>query len=271
MNSGDELAATPTELTFTADNFDTAQTVKITAVDDEEIEGDHAGRLEMTLTAADDPVFATKTIAGLDAAITDNDSDPDVSDEDEEATQDDTPTTGPQPPVAPTTATEDQNSDRGDNTGNLDEDTSEPKTSALPSGDGGKKDKKDQDAAVDKNIKNSKLGEGDDKTPQKAAKSIFDKMSEAFEDNPLKLLAALAPLALLMAAIGLLARDPTRGISSGAAGASGGAAGKAAGGKRRKEKDVGKRRSGKIPKGGAAKRSRRGRGGKGGKPDNGDK
>jgi hypothetical protein len=170
--------------------------------------------------------------------------------------------------VTPTTATDEDANDRGGNAANLDEDTSEPKTSALPTGDAGKKD--EEEKAVDKNIKNSELGEGDTKKPEKAAKSIFDNLGDAFDNNPLKLLAALAPLALLMAAIGLLARDPTRGISSGAAGASGGAAGKAAGGKRRKEKDVGKRRSGKIPKGGAAKRSRRGRGGKGGKPDNDD-
>lgn len=261
MAPGDELTAAPTELTFTAGNFDTAQTVKISAVDDEEIEGDHAGRLEMSLSAADDPIFATKTITGLDAEITDNDSDPDVTDDDEEPTEE-TPTEEPVAPVTPTTATDDDNNDRN-TVDPLSGDEGDPSTAELPGGDGSKDDEAKD--AKDKQLSNTTEGKGEKSDEKKNPKNIFDNLGEAFDNNLARLAAALAPLLLLLTVMGLMARDPTRSAAGGASAAAGKAASKGpkgAGGKRRKPKDVGKRRSGKIPKGG-----KKPRGGKGDKPD----
>jgi uncharacterized repeat protein (TIGR01451 family)/uncharacterized repeat protein (TIGR02543 family) len=68
----DQVTVTPSSLTFDATNWDTAQQVTVTAVDDEEIEGPHTSAISHEATSADSN-YDGLTIADVTANITDND------------------------------------------------------------------------------------------------------------------------------------------------------------------------------------------------------
>ena len=64
-----------TALTFTANNWNVAQTVAVAAVDDNAVEGNHAGAIDHTATSTDTN-YNSITISPVSVAITDNDNTP---------------------------------------------------------------------------------------------------------------------------------------------------------------------------------------------------
>ncbi|MEG4916046.1 DUF7948 domain-containing protein, partial [Microcoleus sp. B7-D4] len=62
-----------TALTFTANNWNVAQTVAVAAVDDNAVEGNHAGTIAHTATS-NDTNYNSITIGAVNVAITDNDT-----------------------------------------------------------------------------------------------------------------------------------------------------------------------------------------------------
>ena len=68
--TGNQVTTTPTQLTFTAGNWNTAQTVTVTAADDSVVEGTHNGSVSFTVTGGYDGV----TVPAVYVIITDNDS-----------------------------------------------------------------------------------------------------------------------------------------------------------------------------------------------------
>ncbi|GAP95481.1 Ig-like domain-containing protein [Leptolyngbya sp. NIES-2104] len=73
LNSGTQTIGSPTTLTFTAANWNIPQTVVVTAVDDNAVEGDHSGTLSYT-AASSDTNYSGIAIAPVTATITDNDT-----------------------------------------------------------------------------------------------------------------------------------------------------------------------------------------------------
>jgi hypothetical protein len=72
----DQLSAAPTQLSFTASNWSTAQTVTVTAIDDDDAEGDHTGTISHAATGGG---YANVSIADVIVNITDNDLVADVA------------------------------------------------------------------------------------------------------------------------------------------------------------------------------------------------
>lgn len=70
--SGDQLVATPIELTFTPDNYSVPQDVAVTAVDDTLVEGAHLGTLVHWIETTD-AGYSVVTVDDLVVSITDND------------------------------------------------------------------------------------------------------------------------------------------------------------------------------------------------------
>ncbi|QQE67310.1 hypothetical protein GFS31_40230 [Leptolyngbya sp. BL0902] len=68
-----QSSTVPTSLTFTAANWNVAQTVTVTAVDDAVAEGNHTGTLTHTATSTD-AFYNGLTIGSVTASITDNDT-----------------------------------------------------------------------------------------------------------------------------------------------------------------------------------------------------
>ncbi|MEG3911520.1 calcium-binding protein, partial [Microcoleus sp. w2-18aC6] len=64
-----------TALTFTANNWNVAQTVAVAAVDDNAVEGNHTGAIDHTATSSD-VNYNSITISPVSVAITDNDNTP---------------------------------------------------------------------------------------------------------------------------------------------------------------------------------------------------
>ncbi|MEA5624985.1 malectin domain-containing carbohydrate-binding protein [Nostoc sp. UHCC 0251] len=73
LNTGTQLTTSATTLTFTPTNWNVAQTVTVTAVDDFVVEGNHTGIITHTVTSTD-PNYSGVTIAPITIAITDNDT-----------------------------------------------------------------------------------------------------------------------------------------------------------------------------------------------------
>ncbi|RFP56092.1 MAG: hypothetical protein BJG00_014340 [Limnothrix sp. CACIAM 69d] len=73
-----QLTTSTGNLTFTAANWNTPQTVTVTAVDDFLFEGTHTGTIAHTATSAD-PNYGTLALSSVTANITDNDAPPVVS------------------------------------------------------------------------------------------------------------------------------------------------------------------------------------------------
>ncbi len=73
-----QLTTNATSLTFTAANWNVAQTVTVTAVDDAVIEGNHTGTITHAVTSADNSYNAI-TVNSVNASITDNDAAPTVN------------------------------------------------------------------------------------------------------------------------------------------------------------------------------------------------
>jgi len=72
--SGDgQVTGAPVSLTFTAVNWETAQSVTVSAVDDDVAEGNHTGSISHTATSSD-PAYDGISVAGVHANITDNDN-----------------------------------------------------------------------------------------------------------------------------------------------------------------------------------------------------
>lgn len=72
INSSTQTTTAPTFLTFTTANWNVAQTVTVTAVNDTAIEGDHSGTITHTATSTDTN-YNGISIPSVAAAITDND------------------------------------------------------------------------------------------------------------------------------------------------------------------------------------------------------
>ena len=72
INAGTQVAVAPASLTFTPLNWNTAQTVIVSAVDDAFVEGPHIGIITHTSTSGD-IAYNVIVIAGVTANITDND------------------------------------------------------------------------------------------------------------------------------------------------------------------------------------------------------
>ncbi|MSU78566.1 MAG: hypothetical protein EXS16_10785 [Gemmataceae bacterium] len=75
LNPGTQVTATPATLTFTVANWNVAQTVTVTAVDDALVEGAHTGTITHTSASAD-AAYSAIAIANVVANITDNDGVP---------------------------------------------------------------------------------------------------------------------------------------------------------------------------------------------------
>ncbi|MSU78567.1 MAG: hypothetical protein EXS16_10790 [Gemmataceae bacterium] len=75
LNPGTQVTATPATLTFTAANWNVAQTVTVTAVDDALVEGVHTGTITH-ISASTDLAYSAIAIASVTANITDNDGTP---------------------------------------------------------------------------------------------------------------------------------------------------------------------------------------------------
>jgi hypothetical protein len=73
INSDSQVTGAPAPLTFTSANWDTAQTVTVTAVDDGVVEGNHAGTISHTAVSGDTD-FNGISITDVTANVTDNDS-----------------------------------------------------------------------------------------------------------------------------------------------------------------------------------------------------
>jgi hypothetical protein len=72
LSPGTQVAVAPATLTFTAANWNTAQTVTVTAVDDAVAEGPHTATITHTATSAD-TAYNAIAVASVTASITDND------------------------------------------------------------------------------------------------------------------------------------------------------------------------------------------------------
>ncbi len=68
-----QVTADTTQLVFTPENWDTAQTVEVHAVDDSLVEGAHQGMIVHAVTS-DDTNYHELTVAPVDVGITDNDT-----------------------------------------------------------------------------------------------------------------------------------------------------------------------------------------------------
>jgi len=73
INPGTQVTVVPASLTFTPANWNTAQTVTVTAVDDALAEGPHTGTITHTAASAD-AAYNSIVIAAVTANIADNDS-----------------------------------------------------------------------------------------------------------------------------------------------------------------------------------------------------
>jgi len=72
LNGGTQLSPSATTLTFTAANWNVAQTVTVTAINDTIGEGPHFGAITATSTSTD-PIFNGLSIAAVPVTIADND------------------------------------------------------------------------------------------------------------------------------------------------------------------------------------------------------
>lgn len=72
VSADSQLTASPTNLTFTAQNWNTPQAVTVTAVDDAVIEGTHVGTLTHAVTSPE-TAYAATAVASVNVTITDND------------------------------------------------------------------------------------------------------------------------------------------------------------------------------------------------------
>jgi len=72
LNAGSQLTTSATTLTFTAANWNVAQTVTVTAVNDSAVEGNHTGTISHTVSSTD-PNYNGVTIPPVNVSITDND------------------------------------------------------------------------------------------------------------------------------------------------------------------------------------------------------
>lgn len=75
LNPGTQVTVAPATLTFTPANWNVAQTVTVTAVDDALVEGPHIGTITHTSASAD-AAYNAIAIASVTANITDNDAGP---------------------------------------------------------------------------------------------------------------------------------------------------------------------------------------------------
>ncbi len=73
LNTGAQLSALSTTLTFTSSNWNSAQVITVSAVDDSVAEGNHAGTITHTVVSSD-PNYNGISVSNLTATITDNDS-----------------------------------------------------------------------------------------------------------------------------------------------------------------------------------------------------
>ncbi len=73
LSADSQLNLSTNTLTFTNSNWNTAQTITITSIDDEEVEGDHSGILSFTLSSAD-VNYDSLVVSDYTINITDNDS-----------------------------------------------------------------------------------------------------------------------------------------------------------------------------------------------------
>ncbi|HUT92052.1 MAG TPA: Calx-beta domain-containing protein [Thermoguttaceae bacterium] len=73
----EQLGVAPSLLTFTPDDWDEAQSVTVSAVDDAAAEGLHTGTITHTASSAD-PAYNGTAVAGVTAQIGDNDSPPSI-------------------------------------------------------------------------------------------------------------------------------------------------------------------------------------------------
>ena len=73
INSGSQSTTSPTSLTFTSANWNVAQTVTVTAVNDSIAEGNHSSTIQHTATSSDSN-YNGLTIGSVTASITDNDT-----------------------------------------------------------------------------------------------------------------------------------------------------------------------------------------------------
>ncbi|MEG3987652.1 FG-GAP-like repeat-containing protein, partial [Microcoleus sp. S28C3] len=90
-----------TALTFTATNWNVAQTVAVAAVDDNAVEGNHAGAIDHTATSSD-VNYNSITISPVSVAITDNDNTPTPTPTPATPTPTPTPATPTPTPATPT-------------------------------------------------------------------------------------------------------------------------------------------------------------------------
>jgi uncharacterized protein len=67
-----QVTVSPTTLTFSTANWDIPQTVTVTAVDDDDVEGPHTGTVTHTVASAD-PAYDGLAVASVTVSITDND------------------------------------------------------------------------------------------------------------------------------------------------------------------------------------------------------
>jgi len=73
LTADDEITLNKTSLTFTPTNWDQAQTVIVTAVNDDVVEGPHTGTVSHSVTS-NDPQYSGVEIADITVEINDNDS-----------------------------------------------------------------------------------------------------------------------------------------------------------------------------------------------------
>ncbi len=73
LNAGTQLSAAPTNLTFTTANWNIAQSVTVTAIDDAVAEGSHGGSISHAATSSD-AVYNGISVGSVTATITDNDT-----------------------------------------------------------------------------------------------------------------------------------------------------------------------------------------------------
>jgi Ca2+-binding RTX toxin-like protein len=73
LSPDQQLSVMPATLTFTADNWNVAQTVTVEANDDNVVEGNHSGKVSHTVSSAD-PAYNGITVDDLVADIADNDT-----------------------------------------------------------------------------------------------------------------------------------------------------------------------------------------------------
>jgi hypothetical protein len=74
VNPGSQLTTNPTQLTFTPQNWNVAQTVTVIAVNDTAIEGTHGGTIQHTVTSNDNN-YNSLVVDPVNVTITDNDND----------------------------------------------------------------------------------------------------------------------------------------------------------------------------------------------------